>query len=83
MQENIKSEIIDKNKRELNRLKAQAAIAYPEAAQRIFQQKDNEEIEIPEIEEFDEENPGFSDEGISVMLSALEQMGFHLEDIEE
>lgn len=64
------------------RFKFQAAIAYPESAQKIFAQKDEPEY-VPDIEEFDPNNPGFSDEGISKMLEVMEQFGFYIEDAEK
>ena len=35
---------------------------------------------IRDIEEFDPDSPGFSDEGISTMLDAMEKLGFYIED---
>lgn len=69
----------DEQRKESMRFKVQAAIAYPEAAQRIFAQEDTES-QIPDIEEFDPDSPGFSDEGISTMLQAMEKLGFYVED---
>lgn len=61
------------------RFKVQAAIAHPESAHKIFAQQ--EEEVITDFEEYDPEQPGFSQEGIDTMLAALESFGFHLEDM--
>lgn len=79
LQEVIKSEIQDENKRESMRFKAQAAIAFPNAAAKIFAQSESEPF--PDIEEFDPNNPHFSQESIDAMLAAFEEFGFHIEDM--
>lgn len=82
LQETIKEELRNEYRKETMRFKVQTAIAYPDAAERIFADGDEEQA-LPDIEEFDPENPGFSDEGISTMMQALEQFGFYAEEIED
>jgi len=65
------------------RFKFQAALRFPDAAAKIFAQQDAEEDDIPDIEEYDPDNPGFSQEGIDTMLKTLEEFGFHSEVVEE
>lgn len=81
LQEIIKDEIRNEQKKESARFKVQAAIAYPEAAQRIFSKEEQEEV-FPDIEEFDPDNPGFSDESISKMLETMEQLGFYIDEVD-
>ena len=80
LQEIIKGEVRDENRKESARFKMQAAIAFPNSAARIFAQESERES-LPDIEEFDPENPHFSQEGIDTMLAALEEFGFHMEDM--
>ena len=83
LQENIKEEIRHEHKKESMRFKVQTALAYPESAEKIFAETDgSQESSIPDIEEYDPDNPGFSDEGISTMMEALEQFGFFAEEID-
>jgi hypothetical protein len=81
LQEIIKGEIRDENKKESMRFKVQTALAFPEAAARIFSQSEENNEFIAGIEELDPDSPGFSQEGIDSMLSALESFGFHIEDM--
>ena len=80
MQEVIKEEIIEENKKETMRFKVQAAIAFPDAAQALFTE---EQQEVPDFEQYDPENPGFSDEGVEFMMKSLEQFGFYIEEEDE
>ena len=62
------------------RFKMQAAIAFPESARQILNEEDHEDdFDVQEIEEFDPENPGFSEDSMETMLEALEQFGFYTE----
>jgi hypothetical protein len=79
LQEIIKQELRDQQKREFMRFRFQAAIAYPEAAARIFNEAEPEFV--PDIEEYDPNDPGFSQEGLDSMLATLEQFGFFTEEI--
>lgn len=79
MQTVMKEEIKLDNYRESMRFKFQAAIAHPESAQKIFNQQ--EEEVVPDFEEYDPEDPGFSHESIDAMLATLEEFGFYTEEI--
>lgn len=80
VQEIIKSEFIEERKKESLRFKMQAAIAFPESARDILNDKEeDDEFDVQEIEEYDPENPGFSDQSMETMLEALEQFGFYVE----
>lgn len=71
----------ENQKKEEMRFKVQAAIAYPSAAKKIFGHQEEAEV-VPDIEEYDPESPGFSQEGIDQMLGALEHFGFFMESID-
>lgn len=79
MQTVIREEIKTDHAKESMRFKVQAAIAFPESAQKIFNQQ--EEEFVPDFEEYDPDNPGFSQAGIDEMLATLEQFGFYTEDM--
>lgn len=64
------------------RFKVQTALAYPESAEKIFAEDEDSEFDVADIEEYDPDNPGFSNEGISMMMEALEQFGFYAEEID-
>lgn len=83
LQELIKEEVKEENRRETMRFKIQAAIAFPGSAQKILAGTEQEEEEFEEIEDYDPDNPGFSQEGIDLMLKSLAEFGFHSETIEE
>lgn len=84
MQEVMKQEAKEKRSLEINRFKVHAAIAHPAQAKQFLSDigKDEDE-QTPEIEEFDPENPGFSQESIETMLEALSQFGFYSEEISD
>lgn len=80
LQEIIKDEYRERQKRDSMQFKIQAAIANPKHAREILAQKDEvQKPVVPEIEEEDPENPGFSDEGIDTMLRALKEFGIYAE----
>lgn len=79
LQEIIKNEYRDRQKLETERIKMQAAIAHPHAAKKIFAESEDEGFDVPEIEEFDPDSPGFSQQSIETMLAALEEFGFYAE----
>jgi hypothetical protein len=83
LQETIKEELRNEYKKETMRFKVQTAIAYPEVAERIFADKgDEHQQSIPDIEEYNPDDPGFSEQGISTMMQALEQFGFYAEELD-
>lgn len=84
MQEVMKQEAKEKRALEINRFKVHAAIAHPAQAKQFLSDIGKEEDQsVPEIEEFDPDNPGFSQESIETMLEALGQFGFYSEEISD
>ena len=63
----------------------QAAIAFPDSAKELlsFSEEIDEQFDVPEIEEYDPSNPGFSDESVETMLQALEEFGFYIDEGED
>lgn len=85
LQEVIKREYKERRDLEVGRTRIQMAIAHPEAAKKILSEADKEDDDLnaPEIEEFDPNNPGFSQESIETMMAALEEFGFYVEGVTE
>jgi hypothetical protein len=85
LQEIITEEFKRDQAKEANRFRVQAAIAFPESAQKILSsnKEDDWENDVKDIEEYNPEDPGFSDEGIEKMLQVLEDYGFYSEELEE
>lgn len=79
LQEIIKREVKDANMKEKMRFKFQTALKYPESAQKLFSENENEFDAVPDIEEYNPDDPGYSQDSINVMLAALEQFGIHAE----
>lgn len=80
LQENIKEEYRERQRRESMRFKMQAAIANPKKAKEILSQREEvDKPSVPELEEPDPNNPGFSDSGIETMLETLKEFGIYAE----
>lgn len=66
------------------KIKTQIAIANPQIAKTIFEEKDSEEFyDYEEVEKLDVDDPNasYSDETVDEMLSALKDFGFYVEDM--
>jgi hypothetical protein len=82
LQEVIKREVKDENMKEKIRFRFQTALKYPDSARKIFAENDDE-FDVPDIEEYDPDNPGYSQDSVDTMLATLEQFGIHAEIMEE